>query len=329
MSPSNEIRVGAFVIASAALLLGGVIVLGSGRFFHDTEIIETSFKESVDGLQIGGPVKYRGVPIGEISLITFADRLYPNAEQGKPEFDYGSPVVVRMKVRIDVFGPERSELFTKDIERGVDGGLRARMRSAGLTGGTFIELDMIEPGTAQGANVMPLVHPDYPYIPSAPSLLGELLSTFERVASKIDGFDFDGIEKRVIDTLDTAGKLLGTEGKSILVKADGLMDDLKKTNALLQRALDDPKLASMVHDGSELARDLREALPEAISRYSELAEQLSTTLSGSDHDIQRLIRALRETAENLEALSERAQQDPPQLLFSKPPQKLAPGQSAP
>lgn len=329
MSPSNEIRVGAFVIASAALLLGGVIVLGSGKFFHDTEIIETSFKESVDGLQVGGPVKYRGVPIGEISLITFADRLYPNAERDEPEFDYGSAVVVRMKVRIDVFGPDQSELFTKDIERGVEKGLRARMRSAGLTGGSFIELDMVDLALVQTPNVRPIAHPDYPYIPSASSMMNEVMETLQRVASGLETLDISGIGAGLKKAVDTTNSMLEGRGATILTKVEGFMDDLRESNRYLQNVLADPKLQSMLSDGSALAKDLRESLPDAVSRYSELAEQLNSTLAGSDYDIQRLIRALRETAENLESLTERADLDPPQLLFAKPPQKLAPGQSAP
>lgn len=329
MSPSNEIRVGAFVIASAALLLGGVIVLGSGKFFHDTEIIETSFKESVDGLQVGGPVKYRGVPIGEISLITFADRLYPNAERDEPEFDYGSAVVVRMKVRIDVFGPDQSELFTKDIERGVEKGLRARMRSAGLTGDAFIELDMVDLALVQTANVRPIAHPDYPYIPSASSMMNEVMETLQRVASGLETLDISGIGAGLKKAVDTTNSMLEGRGATILTKVEGFMDDLRESNRYLQKVLADPKLQSMLSDGSALAKDLRESLPDAVSRYSELAEQLNSTLAGSDYDIQRLIRALRETAENLESLTERADLDPPQLLFAKPPQKLAPGQSAP
>jgi paraquat-inducible protein B len=329
MSPSNEIRVGAFVIASAALLLGGVIVLGSGKFFHDTEIIETSFKESVDGLQVGGPVKYRGVPIGEISLITFADRLYPNAERDEPEFDYGSAVVVRMKVRIDVFGPDQSELFTKDIERGVEKGLRARMRSAGLTGGSFIELDMVDLALVQTPNVRPIAHPDYPYIPSASSMMNEVMETLQRVASGLETLDISGIGAGLKKAVDTTNSMLEGRGATILTKVEGFMDDLRESNRYLQKVLADPKLQSMLSDGSALAKDLRESLPDAVSRYSELAEQLNSTLAGSDYDIQRLIRALRETAENLESLTERADLDPPQLLFAKPPQKLAPGQSAP
>jgi len=326
MSPSTEVKVGAFVVASFALLFGGVIALGSGKFFHDTQILETSTRESVDGLQVGSPVKYRGVPIGEISAISFADRLYPS-DDGSEEFDYGSPVVIRMKVRLDVFGPQQSGLFTKDIERGVEKGLRARMRSTGLTGGLFIELDMVD-GTAVAA-LSPPYRPDHPYVPSAPSRFDEVLATLERITASLSKVDFEKIGSGAEETLANLNRVVDTRLDKLLANADDFVAELGKSNEMLQRMLANPKLHAIVDDGSALAADLRSSLPFAVQQYGELGAQLNTALAGSEYDLARLVRALRETAENLEALSERAGQDPPKLFFAQPPQKLAPGQSQP
>ena len=324
MSPSTEAKVGAFVVASFALFFGGVIALGSGKFFHDTQVLETSTRESVDGLQVGSPVKYRGVPIGEVSAISFADRLYPSDDDGSGEFDYGSPVVIRMKVRLDVFGPEQSGLFTKDIERGVEKGLRARMRSTGLTGGLFIELDMIE--GRKVAALIPPYQPDYPYVPSAPSRFDEVLATLERITTSLGKVDFEGIGKTAEGTLNSVKTVVETRLDTLLADADKFVAKLGKSNEMLQRLLSNPKLDAMLDDGSSLAADLRSTLPFAVRQYGELGAQLNTAMAGSEYDVQRLVRALRETAENLEALSERAGQDPPKLFFSQPPAKLAPGQ---
>ncbi|MEY4118634.1 MAG: hypothetical protein RLZZ116_1962 [Planctomycetota bacterium] len=324
MSPSTEAKVGAFVVASFALFFGGVIALGSGKFFHDTQILETSTRESVDGLQVGSPVKYRGVPIGEVSAISFADRLYPGDDDGSGEFDYGSPVVIRMKVRLDVFGPEQSGLFTKDIERGVEKGLRARMRSTGLTGGLFIELDMIE--GRKVAALIPPYQPDYPYVPSAPSRFDEVLATLERITTSLGKVDFEGIGKSAEQTLGSLKSVVETRLDTLLADADKFVAELGKSNEMLQRLLSNPKIDAILDDGSSLAADLRSTLPFAVRQYGELGAQLNTAMAGSEYDVQRLVRALRETAENLEALSERAGQDPPKLFFSQPPAKLSPGQ---
>ena len=327
MSPSTEVKVGAFVLVSCALLFGGVIALGSGKFFRDTSILETSTRESVDGLQIGSPVKYRGVPIGEVATISFADRLYPARDGQGDTFDYGSPVVIRMKVRLDVFGPGQSALFTKDIERGVENGLRARMRSQGLTGGIFIELDMLD--DAQSDARLPAYEPDYPFVPSAPSRLDEVIATIERITHSLSQVDFERIGGSLEKTIESLDRVVTTRLDTLLANADTFVGEIGKTNELLRCVLADPKLSAMIDDGSALAADLRSSLPPAVREYGELGAQLNSTLAGSDYDLRRLLRALREAAENLEALSERAGQDPPHLFFAKPPQKLAPGQAQP
>jgi ABC-type transporter Mla subunit MlaD len=269
-------------------------------------------------------VKYRGVPIGEISAISFADRLYPKQDDGSAQFDYGSPVVLRMKVRLDVFGPGQSQLFTKDIERGVANGLRARMRSTGLTGGLFVELDMVE--GQQYAALMPAYVPDYPYVPIAPSRFDEVLSTLERITASLAKVDFEKIGASAESTLASLNRVVDTRLDTMLANADSFIADLKQSNELLQKLLGDPKLRAMIADGSALAGDLRTSLPAAVQSYGELGAQLNATLAGGEYDVQRLLRALRETAENLEALSERIGQDPPKVLFSPPPRKLAPGE---
>lgn len=163
MIASIEFKVGLFVIISLSLSIGSVIALGSGKFFVDTQIIETSTKDSVNGLQIGSPVKYRGVPIGEVKSIAFVDSYYPEADSKIEEFDFESSVVIRMAVRLDVFGNEQAGLFSNNIENGVKLGLRTRLTSLGLTGGLYVDLDLSDSKnvTAQKLNY----EPKYPFMP--------------------------------------------------------------------------------------------------------------------------------------------------------------------
>ena len=81
-----------------------------------------------------------------------------------------------------------------------------------------------------------------------------------------------------------------------------------------------------VVDRSEPPLDLRATLPAAVRQYGEFGAELNALVSGEEYDLRRLLSALRETAENLENLTERARQDPPHLFFSSPPRKLAPGE---
>ena len=68
---ANYFKLGLFVIGAIAAGILVLVIIGSGRWFERKVIIETYFKESVQGLDIGSKLKYRGVTIGEVTRITF------------------------------------------------------------------------------------------------------------------------------------------------------------------------------------------------------------------------------------------------------------------
>ena len=62
---ANYFKLGLFVIGSIVAGILVLVIIGSGRWFERKVVIETYFKESVQGLDIGSKLKYRGVTIGE------------------------------------------------------------------------------------------------------------------------------------------------------------------------------------------------------------------------------------------------------------------------
>ncbi|MFM7052221.1 MAG: MlaD family protein [Planctomycetota bacterium] len=288
MSASTELKVGSFVIASAALALGGVIALGSGSLFKETALIETSTTDSVDGLQVGSPVKYRGVPIGEVAAIAFADRYYPD-EIDADKFDFASPVVIRMKVRLDVFGPQKTEVFTKDLESGVARGLRARMSSAGLTGGLFVELDLVDPTLFPARELA--YRGDVPHVPSAPSKLNELITSVERITRNLAEVDFSSIGSKLATTIDGVDGMVRNRVDPMMVSARAFIDDLKGSNARMRQILDDPSIERTMAAVASLTGDLSDAVhPNAQGLREGLAE------------IPTLLKSAREASQKLEAL---------------------------
>ena len=68
----NKTMIGLFVVGAGVLLLGAIIVFGSGELFKRTNKFVLYFDGSVKGLSVGAPVMFRGVGIGtvkDISLI--------------------------------------------------------------------------------------------------------------------------------------------------------------------------------------------------------------------------------------------------------------------
>ena len=66
---ANPAVIGGFVVGAAALLVVGVLVFGSGKLWKATRPWVSYFPGSVKGLQVGAPVTFRGVKIGQVTSI--------------------------------------------------------------------------------------------------------------------------------------------------------------------------------------------------------------------------------------------------------------------
>src|SRR4029079_13920980 len=73
---ANCFKLGLFVIGAVVAGILVLFIIGTGLFFERRVIIETYFKESVQGLDIGSKLKLRGVTIGEVTRISFTYTKY-------------------------------------------------------------------------------------------------------------------------------------------------------------------------------------------------------------------------------------------------------------
>ena len=94
MEKLSYFKIGLFVIAAVVIGVIGVVVLGAGTIFRKEALVETYIDESVQGLDIGSPVKFRGVPVGNVERITLTSAEYPTTRQY---------VLVRMSISSEIF----------------------------------------------------------------------------------------------------------------------------------------------------------------------------------------------------------------------------------
>src|SRR5271167_2578835 len=176
--------IGAFVVASFAILVVALIVVGSGRIFTRPIRFICMFQGNLNGLKIGAPVKVRGVQIGTVAAIEL--RLLPS--QGKI-----CPVIkgLRLPVIIDV---DRSQLLArggtgKALEKSgfdemIQMGMRAQLDTESLlTGLLYIDLDL-HPNTP--ANYV--LEPDGPYR-EVPTVQTDMAELQDRLTKALDKFE--------------------------------------------------------------------------------------------------------------------------------------------
>jgi len=180
-------RVGLFTVFSLVLLTFGLILFGAGKIFKDDSILlETYFNQSVQGLDIGSPVKFNGVKVGEVKEILFAKDLYGKGEVSGEFEDYYKGVVVRFEVKGSYFPKFREEDAQAVLDKLVrDEGLRIRMNVIGITGLVYLEISFWSAAKVPPPMKMTWA-PEHLYIPSAPSVITRLTDQLDKFLNMMD-----------------------------------------------------------------------------------------------------------------------------------------------
>ncbi len=209
------LRVGVLVLAGLALLVAAVLFLGGNQIAHGRPY-ETYFRDSVQGLDVGAPVKYRGVTIGAVTQIGLS-----GAEYGR-----GAPDEIRRATFRTVFVRfeiDMSRVGQPPGEAQVEEGLRTRIAPQGLTGQSYIELDF---ANAQRFPVLEVPwRPRYTYLPSMPSTLSQVQDAATVLLGKIQQVDIDGLAAGVLGLVtDLRGTLKDGDGHALLVQATATLE---------------------------------------------------------------------------------------------------------
>lgn len=208
--------IGAFVISAIALIVIGVVIFGSGKFFEKTEKYILFFEGSVKGLDEGSPVVWRGVKIGSVEEIAL---LLADPET----MDVQIPVIIEVEPdRFEVKGKRRRGDMAKLIELG----LRAKLAMESVvTGQLMIDLDLRPESPAR------LVGSDSPYpeIPTVQSTLAEIAETIEELPIKEMFNKLEVAIDNVSEALgDPALRDIVASAKDAVENADRLIKDTDK-----------------------------------------------------------------------------------------------------
>lgn len=334
------LRVGLLVLAGLALALGFVMYLTSGRLGSDSMIFEAYFAESVTGLDVGAPVRIRGVQVGRVTEIGLAGVVYRSElPANRAEAEGAGLVLVRFAVNRERYGrADPAEL--------VRHGLRVRLSSQGITGVTYLEMDFIPGAAARFPEFAHFWAPRYPVIPSMPSTVTQVTSAAERLVARLGEIDIEALSTNILElveglrnqvvggdlaiTLHEAAGITASLRRSV-ESADlpGVMSEVRTALATLNAAAEDlrglvgdPQLRALARNGSEAAASLQSAvarLPALLRSLEATVRVARTTTSDLQGDLAPVMRDLRNTIANLRDTTEALRANPSQTLLGAPP----------
>jgi ABC-type transporter Mla subunit MlaD len=330
-------KIGLFVIGATALVIVGIIVLGAGKWLERSALVETYFYESVQGLEVGAPVRIRGVRIGRVESIRLAREEYGVIFDPKTDsFPYRGLVLVRMSVRPSIAAHLKEEDESTLMKQVADAGFRFRLASQGITGVLYIESEFLDPERYPPIELS--WTPKTPYIPSAPSTITELGADLRSITRKLEQVDIDKIAKNLDAMItsvtrlvnDVQGEQLGAEVKQVMGELRGSVQDARRVlgGPDLNRAVKDSSAAMAdfrrtAEDLSHTAKDMRQAmrqLPEITTRLNASLRRIDALLASKGETIDDLLENLRSVSEELNYLTKAVERYPSQVLFGEPPE---------
>lgn len=320
---TNYFKLGIFSIATLVLLVVIIVILGSGNLFTKYLTVETYFDDTVQGLAVGSPVKFRGVTIGKVDDIEIAGSVYGKGglEKNGKEQHY---IYVKFSITSQGAQATSTEQAAKIIQQTVKQGLRVNLATQDLVGNVFLELNFTNPSKNP---VLPISWtPKYTYIPSTPSTLSRFTDSIDAIFTSLSSIDFKKIADDFDDftvTANTAVKQaqLGQLSKNIneaLVQINKLA---KQVNDVIQS----PKSKDLSDSIYKDAKLLESTLQQTSATMSQLNSLISRTNEFSASQQQTIIDTLsnlKQMSSSLQSLSTKVDNNPSTLIFSQPTQPM-------
>jgi paraquat-inducible protein B len=324
--------IGAFVLGALALIVIAILVFGSGRLFRQTREFVLYFDNSVNGLRVGAPVKFKGVEIGSVKDIRL------QLEKGK-EVDK-IPVIIQIDLEKltsrgapSLVAIDRQAFDKAIVERGLRGQLEMESLVTGLL---YVALDFF-PGTT--INLVQQANADnkYPEIPTLPTAFEQAKDAVTRIMDKLEEIDFKELIATLQATVTGLSRTLNSpdleSALRSLARVMPKVDEAVVSIRNLAVTLDD-KGKILVDDLQLTSADVRVALKEAGDALKQTAETMKRaeaavanieTLSDLDspvnYELGKSLREVSAAARSLRSLTDYLERNPRAPIFGKPNSK--------
>jgi paraquat-inducible protein B len=322
------VRVGMLLLGSVALLLG-LVFLFTGDHLRHGVAYETYFRESVQGLDVGAPVKFRGVTLGRVTNIGLVSAEYGASVDNQVMDAQYRMIVVRFKI-----DPKRVG-HLPDTTTAVAAGLRAKLANQGLTGVMYLELDFVTPDEHPYVKVP--WQPEDQFVPSVPSTISQVQDAVQDVLARVQKIDFDGLSKNAVGLLADlrhelkgGGDVQATLGQAQsaiaalrdqVVQADlpALTAQFRKTGTAFETLADGRKTREVLARASAAL----DKLPTLIASLQSFSGRAGNGISDLQAQLAPILEDARVAVENLREASEAIRRDPGSVLLGGAPPRHA------
>jgi len=303
----NFTLVGIFVLVLGTALIGGVLWLSSGKYYRQSYSVYRSYmSESVSGLNLNAPVKYRGVDVGFVRDIALNPA---NVEE------------VRLTLAILRDTPIKEDTV-------------ATMVTQGLTGIAYVELTG---GRKDSPFLRTRPGEEFPVIRSGPSLLTRfetavtvLIDDLTHAAENVNALLNEDNRRAIAKTLADAETLSRTLAARSSTIDSGLTNAARTMENTARLTSELPRLVQRIEGSADALDRMADAVGHAgasatATLDSTRADMQQFTGEGLP-EVRQLVAELRDLTSTLRRISGDLDRNPSMLLYGRPPAKRGPGE---
>lgn len=312
-APTNHWKLGLFVVGGVVITLATLVILGARSLQKDTVPFVTYFDESVQGLDVGSPVKFRGVIIGTVSAINIA----PDRRHVETVSDVDADAVSRLRL-------PSGKADAATVRATIPPDLRAQLASAGITGVKFLQMDFFPEKDNPPPSLPFPVPPNY--VPSAVSMMKNVEDAITRamnrvpevadnillVTTRLDRILTDVEHRRFADQVDA---VLGRTDR-VLARMDGTLAGLKTDELSAQARGTLGNIDGVANRMSALLdrTTAQDGLFMSAQRASDAVGDAARNATGIGTELDETLRAVQDAAGSVRKLADALELDSDMLL---------------
>lgn len=268
----NPALIGAFVLASMAMLIAASVYFGAGSYTTDKVVYVAYFRTETSGLEVGAPVVLQGVKIGNVTGIDVGYEPTGNNFYVKVEFVTRRKAVLLPKGMHSI--EEDREGLTQSL---IENGFRARLATQSLvTGKLMLELGFY-PGTQ--VNLQSDNELEIPTIPN----------TIEKFWQELANMDIGKVGEGIENIVAGLDKLVNN------VDLQVMGDEAVATLKSLQVAV--TEFQQMVSNLDQKVDSVAGSVNQASNQVSSLVQNIDAQVDPLMKEIRRTIRSADTTLE--------------------------------
>jgi phospholipid/cholesterol/gamma-HCH transport system substrate-binding protein len=328
---SQKIKLGVFLIASVSLFILSLVLITGMEMWEDQDRYYIEFSESVSGLEIGAPVKLRGVDVGSVTDI----RLDPkNVEIVKVfvSVEQGTPIKTDTKAFINMQGITGLKFI--ELAEGTVGAEKLPPGSRIEAGQTVLE-QLTGRASDIGLKVEKVLN-NVLYItrPENRRKIDAILASTEKSVENLNQLSEDTsatlreTRKMVQENRKPVNELIVALNENSR-RANTMMDEISATSAETRQSINQMKLGETVAGVRETNTMIQERLATldvgntmkqvagALDTFRVLLTEVTETLSQNQDQFRATMYNLRMASESLKEFSRSLESKPSRLIFDE------------